>query len=490
VNNTKKRFSAADISVVCLVRFVLRHILLVIAAALIGIMLVSVWTSAVHTPQYRATVTYAVMPKYAGYYPGSQLAAVGEDTHAVLSELLGTAIVRKSMAKQDPSLWGMSYSLSARLISESNFIVITSQAESSEAAFRSLKALTEVIPTIGEYFSGNAVLMQIRNPSASSSPVNSVNTQRYSFFAALLCAAGVIYLLCRIAIARETIQTRDGAHHLLDAPIVGILRHEKRPFRLRLPGKKKKAAKAVQVFSPTTGFAYVEQVNAICARLETEAQQNHRKVLLITGVGENEGKTTVSGNIASALAMRGNTVALIDADLRKPSLNFFFDRKYQAELPLNRLLAGRITNDTLLKCIRRHDKLGLYMLFPLKSDARATELITGDAMTELIEKLRHTMDYVIIDSPPMGICPDALALADMADASVLVVRQDYTPAIDLNEATDELRDTKATFLGCILNDMIDAIPGSYEYKKKYGYDYHRYGYGGYSHNHQNEGEED
>jgi len=471
----------------CIVRFVLRHILLVMAAALIGVMLVSVWASAVHTPLYRATVTYAVTPKYAGYYPGSQAAAAGEDAHAVLSELLGTTIVRKSMAKQDPTLRGMSYSLSAQLINSSNFIVITSQAESPEAAFRSLKALTEVIPTIGEYFSGNAVLMQIRNPSASSYPVNTVDTGRYGFFAALLCAAGVIYLLCRISITRETIQTRDGAHHLLDAPIVGILRHEKRPFRLRLPGKKKKAASAVQVFSPTTGFAYVEQVNAVCARLETEAQQQHRKVFLITGVGENEGKTTVSGNIASALAMRGNTVALIDADLRKPSLNFFFDRKYQAETPLNRLLAGPVTNDTLLKCIRRHDKLGLYMLFPLKSDARATELITGDAMAELLQKLRHTMDYVIIDSPPMGICPDALALADMADASMLVVRQDYTPAIDLNEATDELRETKATFLGCILNDMIDAIPGSYEYKKKYGYDYHHYGYG---HSHQNAEEEE
>jgi len=489
VNNTKKRFSSADISVLCLIRFVLRHILLVIAAALIGVMLVSVWASAVHTHLYRATVTYAVMPKYAGYYPGSQIATVGEDTHAVLSELLGTAIVRKSMTEQDSALRGTSFSLSAQLISESNFIVITSQAESPEVAFRSLKALTEVIPTIGEYFSGNAVLMQIRNPSTASYPVNSVDTGHYAILAALLCAAGVVYLLCRIAIARETIQTRDGAHHLLDAPIVGILRHEKRPFRLRLPGKKKKAARAVQVFSPTTGFAYVEQVNAICARLETEAQQNHRKIFLITGVGENEGKSTVSGNIASALAMRGNTVALIDADLRKPSLNFFFDRKYQAELPLNRLLAGPITNETLLKCIRRHDKLGLYMLFPLKSDARATELITGDAMAELIEKLRNTMDYVIIDSPPMGICPDALALADMADASMLVVRQDYTPVIDLNEATDELRETKATFLGCVLNDMIDAIPGSYEYKKKYGYDYHHYGYG-HDHNHKNEGEEE
>ena len=65
-------------------------------------------------------------------------------------------------------------------------------------------------------------------------------------------------------------------------------------------------------------------------------------------------------------------------------------------------------------------------------------------MPELLKRLRR-MDYVIIDSPPMGICPDAEALADLADASVLVVRQDYTSACDINDAADVLRGARLSF---------------------------------------------
>lgn len=78
----------------------------------------------------------------------------------------------------------------------------------------------------------------------------------------------------------------------------------------------------------------------------------------------------------------------------------------------------------------------------------------------------------------MGICPDAEALADISDASILVVRQDYTPACDINDAADILREANAEFLGCILNDMRDIddyLPSGYGYRKKYGYGYYGYG---------------
>lgn len=114
------------------------------------------------------------------------------------------------------------------------------------------------------------------------------------------------------------------------------------------------------------------------------------------------------------------------------------------------------------------------MLFSYKPDARCTELISGKNMNLLLRKLR-IMDYVILDTPPMGMFTDAEALTQFADASVLVVRQNYTPACDINDAIDSLRAGNAEYLGCILNDM-RATPslGSYAYGKKYGYGY---GYG-------------
>ena len=70
-------------------------------------------------------------------------------------------------------------------------------------------------------------------------------------------------------------------------------------------------------------------------------------MFLEVGVGENEGKSTIAANVASALAMSGKNTALIDADLRKPSMNLFFDGKYGGKLPLNRFLAGPFTKNTL-----------------------------------------------------------------------------------------------------------------------------------------------
>ena len=82
-----------------------------------------------------------------------------------------------------------------------------------------------------------------------------------------------------------------------------------------------------------------------------------------------------------------------------------------------------------------------------------------------------TGDYVIVDTPPTGMFPDAEILADRVDASMLVVRQDYTAACDINDAIDSLRQCKASFLGCVLNDMLMSS------HRKYGYGGGRYGYG-------------
>ena len=161
----------------------------------------------------------------------------------------------------------------------------------------------------------------------------------------------------------------------------------------------------------------------------------------------------------------------MDCDLRKPAQNHFFQDVYNSPLPLNKLLAQPYTKDNLLQCMVPHEQLGLHMLFPIKADGRSSELLSGSTMATLIQQLR-VFDYVIIDTPPMGMFPDAEILADLVDASMLVVRQDYTAACDVNDAIDSLRQYKSAYLGCILNDMLVSS------HRRYGYGGGRYGYGG------------
>ena len=94
-------------------------------------------------------------------------------------------------------------------------------------------------------------------------------------------------------------------------------------------------------------------------------------------------------------------------------------------------------------------------------------------MTRLLETCRKDMDYIIIDTPPMAMFSDVEVLADQADLSILVVRQDCVPARVINDTVDVLEQCKADFLGCVFNDVRSA-PFTSDH---HGYGYYGYGYG-------------
>lgn len=472
MNKENTSIKLSDISPGCLVRDVLHNIWMVIFAVIIGAMGSFLYLRYFHQPEYTASMTYAVTSKKTeSYYTSSNLKSAKE-VAAVLSELIESDVITREVRKTSDKLSGFDGKFTAVNYEESNFINVSAVSSTPEDSFRALLALVDIFPSLSDYISDTSVIQVIRNPSISSFPSNYLDKSRICMISSLACGAAVVAAICFFSVLRGCVQTRDGARHLLDSPVLGVISHEKKKRTLRSFFGKSKTG--LQIFSPTTSFTYTEQINSICAQLEHERITSGRKVIMITGVGENEGKSTVAANIAAALALKGLNVAIVDADLRKPSLNLFFDRSYTAEIPLNELLSHPLTKESVFKCIQRHDKLGLYMLFSYKPDARCTELISGKNMNLLLRKIR-IMDYVILDTPPMGMFTDAEALTQFADASVLVVRQNYTPACDINDAIDSLRAGNAEYLGCILNDM-RATPslGSYAYGKKYGYGY---GYG-------------
>ena len=461
----EKRFYLADYSLNCLIRSLLKDLWMIVAAALIFSMSASLYLEHTHTDLYRASVTYSVTARRTSYTSSNNLTAAKEAA-AVLAEMLESRVVLDTL-RADADLETFDGSIDATQVPETNFIVITVTDDSPESAFLAVKSLTEIFPTFTAYLSGSVVQI-IRNPSVTPAPNNQINVSSSARLAALLGGAAMGALLVFLFVMRDTVQTRTGARHQLDAQIVATVCREQRRSWFR-----KKASKPIHVFAPSTSFNYTEQINAICTRLEQESASEGAKVILVTGTGENEGKSTIAANVAAALALMDKKVALVDCDLRNPSLNRFFGGIYSAALPLNKLLATAITRDNLLQCMQRHEKLGLFMLFPSGPDKRCAELLSGEKMDLLLRQLR-IFDYVILDTPPMGYFADAEALAEKVDASLLVVRQDHTAAADINDSIDILRASGSTFLGCVLNDMTASVTEGYG---GYGYGQHRYGYG-------------
>lgn len=473
MNEEKKVTQWSHVSFYCLARTMLRNCWMIVATALIFSMSASLFLTWFRAPRYQSTMTYAVTARTTSFLSSGNLTSTKE-VAAVLSELLETDLISDSIRAADPRLENFTGSISAKQLGESNFIIVTATASTPEQAFLALDALSDTFPNFADFISGRSVLNILRNPSVSSAPSNQLNSTRICRIAGLVGAALMAVILCYLSIRSETIQTRTGARHLLDAPIIASISHERKNRTLK--SALQRTVQQVKVFSPTTSFTYTEQINTICSQLEHEARVRDRKIFLITGVGENEGKSTVAANVAAALALKGHNVALVDCDLRKPAMNRFFDNQYKSSLPLNKLLAKPYSRDNLRQCMVRHEQLGLYMLFPVNSDARSAELVSGSTIITLLQQLR-VFDYVIVDSPPMGMFPDAETLADQVDASMLVVRQDYTAACDVNDAIDALRQCKSSFLGCILNDMLSSFRSQYGYGSKYGHG-SRYGYSG------------
>ena len=175
--------------------------------------------------------------------------------------------------------------------------------------------------------------------------------------------------------------------------------------------------------------------------------KNEQKVLVVTSVSENEGKSTVAANLAITLAEQSKRVLLVDGDIRRPSQFLIFGMEPKEENELGEYLRGNGSlADVMVPCTRKH------MLFMGGKNcySSSTEMLNSESFFKLMAACRKFVDYVIIDTPPAGIIGDAQIFAHCADAVMIVSKQNYMLAEDINEVMDAFRDKEGKVLGVVL----------------------------------------
>jgi capsular exopolysaccharide synthesis family protein len=186
------------------------------------------------------------------------------------------------------------------------------------------------------------------------------------------------------------------------------------------------------------------------------------RTLLITSPLPQDGKSTVALNLAATLAEGGKrSVLLIEADLHHPSL------AKRLGLPRRAGLAECIESRLdPLSAISRVEPLGCYLLQAGEPCGNPAELLQGESVAGIVQRLASHFDWVLIDTPPVVPLTDAVCLLPLVDASLLVVRADTTPMETIDEAVAVLGPKH--IVGIVLN-------GASRLNKVYS-QYYRYGY--------------
>jgi non-specific protein-tyrosine kinase len=176
------------------------------------------------------------------------------------------------------------------------------------------------------------------------------------------------------------------------------------------------------------------------------------RTLLVTSSRPEEGKSLAVANLAVTFAQMGSTVALVDADLRRPSLHNLFGVSNEQGLTsffLN--AAGGKASNTIPFVNPGVANLKLLTSGPLPPNS--SEVLGSQRMNELIERLKEEADYVLFDAPPVLALSDAVVLASKLDGAVLVLKSGKTSRDDAREAKEQLEKVHANLLGVVLNEV-------------------------------------
>ena len=480
INTESEQLSAGLI--ITVLQDVVKGWYLMVMAGLVAAMITFMAVDFTYQPIYRTSATFVVSSGSTTSTTYNNLSSAS-NTATVFTELLNSSILRKKVL-QEMDMSHFDGSISASVAADTNLLVVTVSGSDPRDVFLMCKGVIQHHGIVSKQALGSTVIELLDAPDAPVAPINRPGSFDKAVKAAVLAAVAVAGLLAAMAYMSDKIRSRKEADDRLSCHVLGELYHERKNKTLKSWANNRK--KSILITDPITSFIYTESVHKLAGRMDRHRHKGEH-IIMVTSVLENEGKSTVAANIALSMAKKDKKVLLIDCDLRKPSCNLIFNLP-KPSVGLGDVLKGKATLEETVKYIKNG---GIYLLPTKKSSKTAAELLSSQAMADLLAKAESLYDLVIVDVPPMAAASDAENICGLVDASLLVVRQNMATAEQINDAADTLGKS-SHLLGCVFNNVYGAgnfAPvyrygyGSYGKYGKYGrygkYGYGKYGYGGY-----------
>lgn len=235
-------------------------------------------------------------------------------------------------------------------------------------------------------------------------------------------------------------------------------------IKLKRTDNTKKSYNEGDALSEKTKFAIVESYKSARSNIMFSLSAEDQKLFAVTSYSKGEGKSTVSANLAISFSKMERKVLLVDCDLRRPNIHNIF--KLENTAGLSNVIGKMAEFEDV---VHREVLPNLDILPSGTIPPNPSELVCSPRFDKLLEELKEMYDYIIFDTPPIGVVADALLLKDQVAGYVVVLRERSTTHGDIQKMLESVKLADAKIIGFIK-------VGCTQSKKRVGRSYYYYQY--------------
>jgi capsular exopolysaccharide synthesis family protein len=264
-----------------------------------------------------------------------------------------------------------------------------------------------------------------------------------------------IAIIILIEYLNDKIKSKTDIEKITSVPVLGEIGHAEES--------------GVLIVTKNNRHFIAEQFRIIRSNLKYILPKIDNPVIMITSSFSGEGKSFISTNLGSVLALSGKKTVILEFDIRKPKI--MEGLGLQERKGITNYIVGNISLSEIIYPVYSQENLFVIPCGPVPPNP--SEMLLDEKVVELFQELKRNFESIIIDTAPVGLVSDALTLSQFADACMYVVRHNYTFKKQLYLIDELYINKKLPHLSIIINDINNRSGyGSY-----YGYGNYGYGYG-------------
>ncbi|RKN15336.1 polysaccharide biosynthesis tyrosine autokinase [Micromonospora musae] len=406
-------------------------------------------------PRYEASVTFFVTTPNQGVTDAYQGGLFLQQRVKSYADLLTSDRLAQTVVAENPVgrtaeevQRSVSTSTEAGTVLLRAAVTDTDQARALKVTETLAAKFVELVQTVETPPEGKAPIKIeiVSGPRVSSSPVSPQPVRNLTLGGLIGLVLGVGLAILR-GVADVRLRDAAGLQRTTGSPLLGEI-----PFETG-------ARSAPLIVGEAANSSRAEAIRKLRTNLRFVDVHEPARVIAVTSALQGEGKTTLSCNLAIALAEAGWRVLLVDADLRRPKVDDYLG--IDAGVGLTDVLVGDVQVGDV---VQRWGDKSLLVLPSGSAPPNPSELLGSKAMADLLLALRESADIVIIDTAPLLAVTDGVVVAVQADGALLVSQQGRTSRTQVAAASRALHAVSVRLLGCVLNMAKMPKAEAYQYE--------------------------